>query len=126
MARGLLRIACSAFEIVLPGGPQQQTFRAELHLRSQSQLGEMLLEEGERPLPGQIGRGLVVTLRRRVVVEGVVHAVIEVELHRLLRGPRSASTQGKRRAVDAVVQPRVMDQQGACTFGASDGSGAGP
>src|SRR5256885_3988289 len=69
--------------------------------------GEVLLEEGDRPVPGQLGRRLVVT-RRRVVVKAMLGAGIHVHLvfravrlqRRLIRGPQR---------VDALVALRVLD-----------------
>ena len=38
------------------------------------------MKKGERALPGEVCRGLVVAFGRRVVVEGVIDAIV-VEVH---------------------------------------------
>src|SRR6476646_2989334 len=68
-----------------------------------ARLAEVLLEEGQRSRPRLVRSGLVVALGRRVVVEGVIDAVIEEELHGLAgtserRDPRESGR------VDPVVQ----------------------
>ena len=88
-------------------------------------LAEMFLEEGDRPLPRQIGGRLVVALGRRVVVEGVVDAVIVEVGHGLAgRAERRDPRAGGRG--DALVEPGEWISSGASTLAASDGSGAGP
>ena len=47
--------------------------------------GQLLLEERDRPAPGEVGRLLVVASFRRVVVEGVLGAVIDIDGELLAR-----------------------------------------
>ena len=69
----------------------------------------MFLEEGDGPLPGELGRRLVVT-RRRVVVKAVLGAGIEM---RLVAGARRLQRrlEGRPHRVDALVDLRVLDQK---------------
>ena len=75
-----------------------------------SSAGEVLLEERDRARPGELGRVLVVARLVGVVVEGVVGALVDVELvvdarvlERLLVG-RDAG-------VDAFVEAGIVQQQ---------------
>src|SRR5712692_2147602 len=71
--------------------------------------GEVLLEEGDRPLPGQLGRRLVVA-RRRVVVKAMLGAGVHV--HLVLGAARlQRRLEGRPRRVDALVALGVLDQQ---------------
>src|SRR5439155_7546354 len=71
--------------------------------------GEVLLEERDRPLPGQLGRRLVVT-RRRVVVKAVLGAGIYVRLV-LYAACLQGRLVGRPQRVHALVALGVLDQQ---------------
>ena len=73
-------------------------------------LDQGLLEEGDGPLPGELGCLRRVARRRRVVVERVVHAVIDKDLvvnaRRLQRiAPQDPQTLA---VLPAVVDTRVL------------------
>ena len=82
--------------------------------------GQLLLEEGDRPAPGQIGGLLVVARFRRIVVEGVIHALIDEEFE-----VRPAVLQrlpvGRNAGIDALVEARIVQHHRRLDLG--DGLG---
>src|ERR1043166_6692712 len=71
--------------------------------------GEILLEEGDRPLPSELRSRLVVTWRR-VVVKAVLGAGVNVRLVAGVIGFESRLVRRPQR-VDALVVLGVVDQQ---------------
>ncbi len=72
--------------------------------------GQIFPEEIDCPRPGQIGRRLVVTHLRGVVVEGVIDAVIHEDLKVDARRLECRLVSGNA-GIDALVQPRVVEQE---------------
>src|SRR5262245_41355520 len=73
-------------------------------------LPQLLLEELDRPPPRQIRRLLVVARVRRVVVEGVVGAFVDVD--RVLLAPSvERFLEGVDSGIGAVVEPGIMQQE---------------
>src|SRR5712691_3184955 len=71
---------------------------------------QVLVEELERPLPGELGGGLVIS-RCRVVVEAVLRARILVHRVRDVAGLERSLVSGPA-GVDALVVLRVVNEQG--------------
>src|ERR1700694_6058265 len=76
---------------------------------------QIFVEERDGPRPGELGRGLVIA-RCRIVVEAVigirVHEHLVFHAVRLERRLKSGPA-----GIDAVVEARVLDQQGRLDFG---------
>src|SRR5438046_3611411 len=71
---------------------------------------QVLVEELERPLPGELGGGLVIS-RCRVVVEAVLRTRILVHRVRDVAGLERSLVSGPA-GVDALVVLRVVNEQG--------------
>src|SRR5262245_23987658 len=85
--------------------------------------GELLLEERDRPLPGELRRGLVVA-GRRVVVKAVLCARIEIGLVRQAGGLQGGF-ESRPHGVDPLVVLRVVHQERHLDLRHAGGLGGG-